>query len=132
MYDLLVQFKEREAHTKVPTEHIEDGKNLAIWLQTQKTLKRKGTLASDREKKLEKLGVSWFSPHKPWEEMYDLLVQFKEREGHTKVLQHHKEDDQNLGRWLSNQRTLQRKGTIAVDRQKKLEELGVDKGCTRA
>ena len=123
MYDIFVKYYEREGNAKVPRTHKEDGENLGFWLNTQREFQRKGRLSIDRQRKLDELGVSWGSPHKPWEEMYDLLVQFKKREGHTNVPQKHKEDDQNLGTWLNSQRSLQSKGKLSMDRQKRFEEL---------
>ena len=124
-YQLLVQFKQREGHPNAPQKHKEDGQNLGMWLTTQRQRERTGTLAVDRRKKLEELGVSLTPRRRSWEEMYDLLIQFKKREGHPNIPATRKEDGQNLGMWLHSQRQLQRKGTLAVDRQKKLDALGV-------
>jgi superfamily II DNA or RNA helicase len=55
----LEQFKKREGHCNVPRLHIEDGANLGNWLGTQRKAKKKGGLLSDRERRLEALGVVW-------------------------------------------------------------------------
>jgi hypothetical protein len=58
-FGLLEQFKKREGHCNVPLLHIEDGSNLGHWLSKQRHQKKKGSLLSDRERRLEALGVVW-------------------------------------------------------------------------
>ena len=60
-----------------------------------------------------------------WEEMFNLLVQFNEREGNPNVSVSHVEDGENLGKWLSSQRHYRKKGSLKADRFEKLDSLGV-------
>eukprot|EP00980_Cylindrotheca_fusiformis_P029572 scaffold23522_cov201-Cylindrotheca_fusiformis.AAC.2 len=57
--------------------------------------------------------------------MFKLLLQYKDREGHTQVPQNHQEEGQNLGAWLSVQRVAKRRGALKLDRQDRLEKAGV-------
>ena len=125
MYDLLLQFKEREGHPNVLSSHKEDGEDLGVWLNDQRKAYRKGILEVDRERQLQDIGVSWHWQNDHWEEMYNLLVQFKEREGHSNVPRRHEEDGENLGQWLSKQRQFRKKGTLKTDRREKLDSLGI-------
>jgi hypothetical protein len=59
MLGLLEKFKNREGHCNVPRSHKEDDSNLGTWLHNQRAAKRKGGLLSDRERRLEALGVVW-------------------------------------------------------------------------
>jgi hypothetical protein len=59
MFRLMEQFNNREGHCNVPRKHNEEDSNLGHWLRTQLKAKRKGALLSDREKRLEALGVVW-------------------------------------------------------------------------
>jgi hypothetical protein len=60
-----------------------------------------------------------FSRRLDWN--FDLLLVFKEREGHMRVPAKHQESGaDNLGAWLANQRLLYRLG-VSGDRQKWLE-----------
>jgi hypothetical protein len=59
-----------------------------------------------------------------WERKYLLLKQFNDREGHCNVPQSHKEDEENLGAWVSHQRQLKTKEKLDPDRQRQLEEIG--------
>jgi predicted transglutaminase-like cysteine proteinase len=58
-YALLQQFKKREGHCKVPKAHTEDGSNLGTWATTQRQFKKKETLSSERQKRLEEIGFEW-------------------------------------------------------------------------
>ena len=60
-----------------------------------------------------------------WGEMYNLLVQFKQREGHSNVPYRHKEDGDNLGYWLSGQREARKKGSLKADSEQRLSNVGV-------
>ena len=62
----------------------------------------------------------------PWEEIFSLLKQFKQREGHCDVSQLHKEDGNNLGKWANYQRQLKKKEKLDPDRQKMLESIGFE------
>jgi hypothetical protein len=126
MYALLKQFKKREGDCIVPSLHTEDGSNLGTWVASQRQLKKKEKLNPDRETQLLEIGFEWVVvlPSATWDEMYDLLKQFKTREGHCKVPRSHAEDGANLGTWVNNQRQLKKKEKLDPDREKRLEEIG--------
>jgi hypothetical protein len=124
MCALLQQFKKREGHCNVPQSHTEDEANLGTWVTTQRQLKTKEQLDPDRKKRLEDIGFEWALLSAKWDEMYALLQQYKEREGHCNVPQSHTEDEGNLGKWVSLQRYVKRKERFDPDRQKQLEEIG--------
>jgi hypothetical protein len=69
---------------------------------------------------------------------FSKLRHFKEREGHCRVSKSHKEDDHNLGNWVSSQRG--KKDKLSPDQIKKLDALGFvwdpleeqwEEGCLR-
>ena len=124
-FDLLVQYHEREHHCNVPSHHVEDGSKLGSWLHTQRRLFEKGDLDEERRQRLEDLGVVWNMWEEQWEQNFDLLVQYHEREHHCNVPSHHVEDGSNLGKWLSNQRAEFKKGDLDEERRQRLEDLGV-------
>mmetsp|Transcript_37727 Transcript_37727/g.43089 ORF Transcript_37727/g.43089 Transcript_37727/m.43089 type:complete len:285 (+) Transcript_37727:55-909(+) len=62
---------------------------------------------------------------KKWDKKFDLLIAFKEREGHCNVPQSHKEAGTNLGVWLTRQRKLKRDGRLDFDLKELLEDIGV-------
>ena len=91
MYSLLQQYYEVEGHCRVPLEYnTKCGTWLGQWVVKQKRYHRAGTLRADRWERLQGLGVSHLTKSEErWEEMYSLLLQFKEREGHYQVRQKH-------------------------------------------
>jgi hypothetical protein len=137
MYRALAQFKQREGHCNVSDQHIEyldDGAvkdKLGAWLMNQRLYQGCGTLDAKTEKRLESLGVKWnFKLQDITEEHFDsnfdLLLAFKEREGHVRVpIRHQESGSDHLGAWLVNQRSLHRHGRLELDRQKWLEVAGV-------
>jgi hypothetical protein len=127
---LLQQFRDREGHLKVPKQHVEDGRKLGIWSCMQRTQKRKGTLPSERDRRLNEIGFIWDGWQGHFDLMFRALTQFKEREGHCNVSYTHIGHldggvKLKLGRWLSKQRYLQRRGTLDAKKEKRFESLGV-------
>jgi hypothetical protein len=47
-FQMLLQFRDREGHLRVPARHVEDGHKLGSWICTQRTRKRLGTLCPER------------------------------------------------------------------------------------
>jgi len=125
MFALLAKYKEREGDCNVPANHQEDGENLGLWLSRQRAYKKKGTLGSDLEERLTSRGVVWDMLAQQWEDMFALLVQYKEREGDCNVPQAHKEDGIKLGSWLSRQRNDKKSGVLDSDLEERLTSLGV-------
>jgi len=121
----LKEFKRREGHCDVPQFHQENGECLGTWLNTQRRDYRLGKLSAEREDALKELGVAWNVFGKRWDEMFDFLVQFKEREGHCIVPVDHKEGGKNLGAWVSTQRKARRSKTLDVGREEMLDSIGM-------
>merc|ERR1712238_421777 len=122
---LLVKYKDREGDCNVPNDHKEDGENLGNWLNNQRQANNNGKIDTQKQKQLESLGVVWDILSQQWENNFNLLVKYKDREGHCNVPRRHKEDGKNLGAWLSKQRTANRNGKIDTQKQKVLDDLGV-------
>jgi ribosomal protein L7Ae-like RNA K-turn-binding protein len=147
MFRVLTQFKQREGHLRVPVLHVEDGKRLGVWIGWQRVEKRLGTLISERDRRLNEIGFIWkareaqsvktapggmplhLSPPRPsqaarWDFNFLLLLQFRDREGHLSVPQHHVEGGKKLGRWMSMNRTRQKAGILWPERLRRLNEIG--------
>jgi hypothetical protein len=127
-FGLLERFAEREGHCDVPQRHEEDGEPLGKWLEYQRTRFRKGTLEISRQMRLEELGVilNFQANDRQWVRNFNLLVKFKEREGHCNVPTKHKEDGKNLGYWLIRQKQAHANGTLDPERYQKLKKLDVE------
>jgi len=124
-YRLLLKFQQREGHSNVPSQHIEDGMKLGKWLTGQRYQKKQRKLDRILENRLEDLGVVWGVLSERWENNYCLLVKFHQREGHSKVPNRHMEEDTSLGNWLHTQRQQKKKGKLDSKYEKQLDEIGV-------
>jgi superfamily II DNA or RNA helicase len=93
----LKNFAEREGHTLVPNNHIEDGFKLGIWLANHKRIKLTAQRVADFESMP---GWVW----SPQDYKYKLLLEYVEREGHARVPQKHKEGGVRLGLWVCSLR----------------------------
>jgi superfamily II DNA or RNA helicase len=118
-YGQLVEFKLREGHCNVPIGYPKNPQ-LAGWLRHQREFKRRGTLSSDRIRRLDGLGIAWDPYDAAWEDMFRQLETFKAREGHCNVSQ-----PSPLHIWLNNQRRLRRGGKLSAERTSRLERIGV-------
>jgi hypothetical protein len=125
MFALLETYKKREGHCNVPISHKEDGAHLGIWVQTQRTSKKKEMLSADKVRQLESIGLEWEFRASHWKDMFALLETYKKREGQCDVPISHKEDGVSLGFWVSNQRASKRKGGLSVDKVRQLESIGL-------
>jgi hypothetical protein len=123
-YSLLETLKTREGYCNLPQAHIEDGVKLGLWLTRQRQKKRKGTLCLEKQHRLEEIGVAWEILVR-WEADVSLLERFKGREGHCNVPRVHTEDGMKLGSWLNTQRQHKKKGSLQLDRQRRLGEIGI-------
>mmetsp|Transcript_4620 Transcript_4620/g.6670 ORF Transcript_4620/g.6670 Transcript_4620/m.6670 type:complete len:569 (+) Transcript_4620:76-1782(+) len=125
MFGLLVRFKEREGNCTVPYNHKEEEENLGAWLYVQRELYKKHTLVAARQQKLDKIGV--FEPLEntnKWDQMYNLLKKFQEREGHCNVPRPHQEEGKKLGNWINTQRYNRKRDKLSKKRQSDLEKIG--------
>ena len=91
---------------------------------TQCKLKKKKALNDNKQVRLENLGVVWDNDHR-WEINFNLLKQFKFKNGHCDVLQKYEVDGVKLGLWLNTQRKKKKKKTLKDRRRELLENLGV-------
>jgi len=124
-FQLLLQFKKREGNCNVPSKHKENENNLGRWVATQRRHKIFGKMSAAREDRLQKAGFIFGGRNQnKWEEMFQLLLEFKEREGHCIVPQKHKEDGRNLGTWVTFQRRLKVIGRMSAAREELLQEVG--------
>jgi hypothetical protein len=121
MFGALAQFKQRAGHCDISKQHVEhlDGgaakDKLRAWLMNQRLHQGCGTLDAKREKQLESLGVKWSCKRQDITEKhidsdFDLLLQFKEREGHLSVPSNHDKRGQNLKGWISGQQGQKKPG----------------------
>ena len=121
---LLQRYVEREGHARVPFERVEKGFRLGAWVNGQRTSYASGQLSQEREKRLEALpGWAWDARDALWDENFNALVRFVEREGHARVPIGHIENGLTLGQWVSAQRGVHARGQLPRERVNRLEAL---------
>ena len=97
-----------------------DRRAKGVWVGVQRS--SKATLTEERVQRLDKIGFVWNALSANWEEGFAALEVFKEREGHCRVPQAHKEGDHRLGIWVGTQRA--KKATLTPERVQRLDEIG--------
>ena len=129
-YKELKAYKKKNGHIKVPLNGGD--KQLAKWMDTQRTLYKKGKLPDERINLLQGIGFNWHAGkelHKnaeaSWNEMFEQLMQFKDKHNHCNVSQHGKE--KKLGIWVMNQRAVynnNKKGRLSPEQIDLLNDIG--------
>ncbi|MGO9284824.1 MAG: Helicase associated domain protein [Mycobacterium sp.] len=99
-----------------------DGYNLGGWVHAQRLKFANGTLAADRQHRLEALpGWTWVVDR--WEEAFIRLQAYVEQKGNARAPQGYMVDGQDLGSWIISQRKYYKRGKLSADRQHRLEAL---------
>ena len=120
----LLIFVEREGHALVPFKYKEGEFPLGRWVTARRIECKNGTLPQDRIKQLEEMpGWDWDANEGQFQEGFQILLTFVEREGHAKVPSKYKEGEFPLGTWVRSRRIECKNGTLPQDRIKQLESV---------
>ena len=104
----LLAFKKEMGHCLVPHSYSKNP-TLSRWVKRQRyqyKLRKNGersTLTAEREKALEDIGFIWDSHASVWDENWNKLIEYKERNGHCNVPYYYP-SDQKLATWVKAQR----------------------------
>lgn len=122
-YEELAEFARTYGHVHVPASDPQHA-DLYSWLLLQ--IKNQEYLNRDQKQKLDYLGVVWDvrdAREWKWRQMYQELLEFYEKYGHSRVPQKWPENPK-LSNWTLVQRRAYAEGKMKEDRLKKLEALG--------
>ena len=125
-YGLLEAYIAKHGDTRVPRSHKkQDGVALGGWVSVQRQDYKKGQLSQERITRLETLaGWVWEPHHQQWAVGFKALEAYIAEHGDAMVHHYHKtQDGVALGQWVSEQRTVYRKGLLSQERIAKLEAL---------
>jgi hypothetical protein len=122
MFSQLVEYRNKNGHCNVPYNWNQNSK-LAKWVSTQRKRQIQGMLSEDQVQMLQNIGFIWKRHEAAWNEMYEKLFRYKEVFGDCSVPAEWKVD-LKLGRWATTQRRRKRQGKLAVDRIRRLDEIG--------
>jgi superfamily II DNA or RNA helicase len=116
------RFVAEQGSAVVPAGCVDSaGLDLGRWVARQRARQQK--LTRTQRLRLDRLGMIWNVHEYNWLRMYELLVQFKRREGHAHVPTRHLEAGHHLGKWLSQQRM--KRTSLSPEHRKLLEKLDV-------
>ncbi|WP_067687888.1 DEAD/DEAH box helicase [Nocardia jejuensis] len=121
-YEMVEKFAAREGHSRVPQGHFEDGVALGSWVAVQR--QKQQALTPEQRAQLEKLPGWVWSPHDAkWDSMYELVRQYLEEHGTTRLPYDRTYKGAKLGNWVSLQRNNYAKGKLSAERRHRLEEI---------
>jgi hypothetical protein len=124
-FQLLLQFKQREGHLRVPKRHLEDGHRLGCWITNHRYKQIAGSICPERLRRLNEIGFTWKAHEGKWDVMLRTLLKFQQREGHLRVPQPHIEDGKRLGAWVCKQRFQRNAGTLVSEKEVRLNDIGL-------
>ena len=119
-FNELVLYKEKNGNCDVPQSHG----TLGNWANTQCTFFKKGKLAQECTTQLKGIGFNW---GKPWEEIFNKMSAYKVKNGNCNVPR----KQGALGKWVTRQHRIHRKGKLAQDRVTQLEGIGFNWGTQK-
>jgi superfamily II DNA or RNA helicase len=120
----LKEYVEHHGHCRVPASYTVDGYRLGGWASKQRVSYAQGALHAERQRRLEGLpGWTWDLAADQWEKAFNRLLRYVDHHGHARVPQSYTVDGYTLGAWVTKQRDSHRKGTLDVDRERRLEEM---------
>lgn len=124
----LLEFQRTHGHVNVRSTDT-DNSTLAAWVITQRVKHRRGTLQTDRVRKLEAIGFKWgkaaYQPGllRSWNQRFDELGAFRRQYGHPHVSKADKEH-RSLEIWVKTQRVYYHQGKLSADQIQRLESIG--------
>lgn len=115
---------ELHGHGRVPLGAHHDGKRIGTWVARQRRAYRQGNLSHSRVSQLEAItGWTWEPHGASWAEHIELVEQWAGEHGHVRIPSSTVYGGKRLGAWLQDQRTAYRRGTMSVERVRRMEQL---------
>jgi hypothetical protein len=118
-FSALEEFKKNNGHCQVPDKTNIKGLKLGRWVISQR--RTKNAMDPERIRRMDSLGFNWNPHSEKWQNGFNLLQDFKMREGHCNVPSDLIFKGFNLGSWTSAQRQNKR---LSADRIKQLDSIG--------
>lgn len=125
-FQRLVKYKKDNGNTRVPRIYAADQK-LALWVEAQQRNRRMGKLTESEIYKLNSIGFEWTAQTRlrGWEQMFQQLIEFQKKEGHTNVPRR-KGEDPKLALWVDTQRRYRKLNKLSEDKIERLNSIGFE------
>ena len=127
-FEAAKNFYEENGHLDIQIGYVtKDGLSLGQWFRTMRKSHNDGTLAEDKTKRLESIGMKWDSYYmRNWLEKYKLAKQYYDEHGDLNIkVKYECHDGTKLGTWIVTQRSQYIKGILTDEQIELLEKIGM-------
>ncbi|MGR6760387.1 Helicase associated domain protein [Paenibacillus sp. T2-29] len=101
-----------------------EDRKMINWIKHQRAAYREGRLNIERINKLNEVDFIWNELENLWSLNYELLLEFKEEQGHVDVPNRFEFKGNKLGNWVHDQRKKYKRGKLTQERIDRLELIG--------
>lgn len=122
MFRALEAYSKEHGDCQVPA-NWKKNVQLGRWVAMQRYRHKIGELSKVYVARLTQVGFVWSPADKVWNDMFQRLGKYKKKHGHCDVPSSCPSEP-DLANWVANQRHRKKMGSLAVDRVKRLEEIG--------
>ena len=125
MYHQLIAYKNAHNGATAVPHRDKENPQLGEWVRTQRKAYKKKKLSTERLNLLNSIGFEWGKARSTWDDMYALLVVYKQEHKNANVPQRYKQDLQ-LGKLVSTQRRAYKKKLITEEHASLLNAIGFE------
>ena len=115
--------KHREASERGEPIDAKSERQLAMWVDMQRKMFKRGQLSQKRENILNEIDFVFDAQEAKWQDMYQKLKQYRDIHGDAMIPTTYS-DDPSLGSWVGRQRVLYNANQLERHRQKALDKIG--------
>ena len=131
MYRYAKDYYEEHGNLNIPNQYrARDGTRLGGWIATQRLVKkglRRGVLSKERIAKLDAIGMVWQVRLDGWTAYYEAAEVYRRENGDLLVPSGYiASSGVNLGNWISNVRSLRKRGMLTRKQVAALDNLGME------
>lgn len=126
IYELAKKYYEENGNLLIPDKYEIEEIKLGRWIATQRNSYKENTLPKEKISLLEKIGMIWNVIDYQWMKMYDLSVNYYNKNGNLLIPNDFKTRDNTcLGSWIGKQRKHYRQQTLSKERIDLLNKIGM-------
>lgn len=133
-YAVLKRIAEKTGTARVAFGHVVDGRPIGTWVNTQRIVRKKGRLSTERIKQLNAIGFEWtiHQSRRSWNQNFEHLCQIARKRGDSNIPSNLVDKGYRIGGWVSAQRKRYWTGRLPKDEIDRLESIGFSWGGPRS